>query len=96
MAKQLKRKVSILSEQMFVDEEALATANHQAILGALARRFPHVPSDQLKVPASRVAATREEGVWKDLIKKIHLENENQNPDAPASLWIHWTSTQFTT
>ena len=91
MAKQLKQKVSIWSEQMFVDEEALATPNNQAILEALVRRFPHVPLDQVKVAACRVAATREEGIWKDLIKKIHLENENQNPDAVYKRFRYNTS-----
>ena len=43
MAKQLKQKVSIWSEQMFVDEEALATPNNLAILEALVRRFPMSP-----------------------------------------------------
>ena len=41
--------------------------------------------------ASRVAATREEGIWKDLIKKIHLENENQNPDAVYKRFRYNTS-----
>ena len=43
MAKQLKLKVSIWSEQLFVDEEALATPNNLAILEALVRRFPMSP-----------------------------------------------------
>jgi len=81
LASHLKKQLKSWTEIAFAEQAFAEVPVMPKIVKALKNKFPNLSSEKVGVSACEVAESKEEHVWKKVLRKMDQDNKNLKPDA---------------